>query len=251
MKIQSIISKNSKSKFRYVVIFSFLAVVGVLSVMFGNFLISNETTEESEASVIALQKKTILMSSGKNDYGAVPTNCQYSDSDENIYVGYCDNADKTAIESGMSFSAIDIPLGVTIAKASLVFTVDGPYSNPLDVEIIATNNFDKALEVVSVDQLSTQPIMATRVKWNITDSWTSKGTAIVDVTPLVQEIVKNSKWKANSNINFIFKTIGGEGHRRVFSFDREGVGSAPKLEIQYTRAGLNCGFCGMSCIFSY
>jgi hypothetical protein len=52
MKIKSIISKTSKSKFRYVVIFSFLGVVGVLSVLLGNFLISNETTEESEASAV-------------------------------------------------------------------------------------------------------------------------------------------------------------------------------------------------------
>jgi len=155
--------------------------------------------------------------------------CYYSTSANEIYIGEC--PDGQPIISGFRFPNVSIPEGTRIAYAYLEFTVDGPYSNNLLVDIYGEASSNPQPFGASPYKPEDRALTTEKVPWDIpsTDLWQlSQSRRTPDITPILIELVEHD-WQNGNSIAFIFQSVAlGNGsdldpanrHRRVIGIER-------------------------------
>jgi len=153
-----------------------------------------------------------------NDAGTNPLNsCSFSLDGPEIYFGLC--PDGSSSSGGFRFKNIPIPHGTVIKYAYLTFTVDGPYSSPLDINIYGENAPDSA-PFTDTNQPKDRSLIGP-IPWPITDTWQiGQRRTTPNLSPIMNVIVGNG-WQYGNSLSFIFKDPGpNTGLRRVVTFDR-------------------------------
>lgn len=162
--------------------------------------------------------------------------CFYTTSANEIYLGECTN--RQSVTSGFRFAGISLPRNTNIARAYLVFALDGPYSSPQRVSfhIQATNNAGAFTSTSRPDNRAVIGGVATPV-WTITEQWElGQYWQSPDITQLIQAVVNRSDWDGNSRaVAIIMRNAGNAAgqHRRVIGWERErNTNNTPRLVIQ-------------------
>lgn len=179
------------------------------------------------------------VSSSSDDAGpnaAVYNSClnNFSTSYNEVYFGHCQ--DGTNVISGFRFDHIQVPPRATIVEAHLEFTVDGPYSNAVAVTLYGEQSINSATFSANKPPANRTTFTNSSVSWNIptTDEWVWEQYRFSpDLTPIVQDIVNQNRWKSGNPITIIVKPADtGTTHRRVIAWDRNST-QAARLVITY------------------
>lgn len=159
-----------------------------------------------------------------DDAGPQPAGCAFSVSTKEVYFGRCDTG--VYITTGLRFPNVAIAPGTTIERAYLLFTVDGPYTVPLTVNLYGEDSVN-----AQPFSASSQPVSRTRLGvsptgWQITDRWWSgQYRQTPDVAAIVQAIVDKPGWQSGNALAILAVTadtgLAPGAHRRVFAWDRE------------------------------
>jgi len=179
-----------------------------------------------------------------DDAGLHPA-CTYSTSYNEIYMGECTN--RQGIVSGFRFPNVTIPAGMIIQEAYIEFTVDGPYTDELNVAFYGEAS-GNANPFSTTSRPSNRPLTVTSSTWSIpsTDRWElGQLRDSPDLTAIVQEIVNRPDWISGNALAIIVKNAGPASgtyrHRRVIGYDRPvwypGTENAARLVI---RLGYDC-----------
>ncbi len=163
----------------------------------------------------------ISISQGSDDGGTNPTPCTFSATDNEVYLGECIGGGN--ITSGFRFNNVQIPSGAHIDSAYITFTVDGPYSVPVNVRIYGDNTANSQTFSDS-NPPSNRPPTGDSVAWNIpsTDVWSLGETRNTpDLSQVIQDIVDpGTGWNAGNSLSLIFANNGSTNYRRVIAFER-------------------------------
>lgn len=176
----------------------------------------------------------------------------YSISYNEVYVGHCD--DGANVISGFRFTNVAVPPGAIITKAQIEFTVDGTYSQTVNIqfrgELAAnTSTFDNNIRP------DNRPLTQATVLWNVpaADIWIAHQKRYSpNLKNIIQEIVNQPGWQSGNALTVIVQPQPGippNDWRRVFAIDREGIIKAAKLQIWYTTPS-NTGFISPSANFA-
>jgi type IV pilus assembly protein PilY1 len=157
---------------------------------------------------------------GSDDAG-LDFNCIFSTTYNEVYFGSCSTGQN--ITSGFRFQHITIPNGALIQNAYIVFTVDGPYANPITVQL--DGELNPNAPTYSASDQPTDPsriLTGSPVTWSITDTWNlGEIRNTPDLSPIIQQIVNQSSWASGNPISIIVKNVTpGNTHRRVIAFER-------------------------------
>ncbi len=156
--------------------------------------------------------------------------CYYSTSANEIYMG--EYPDGQPIISGFRFPNVSVPEGARIAYAYLEFTVDGPYSNNILVNILGEASSDPQPFGPSPDKPAERDPTAASVSWEITstDTWQlSQTRRTPDITSILLEIIDQHGWQDGNSMALILQSVAlGEGsdpdpakrHRRAVGIER-------------------------------
>lgn len=163
------------------------------------------------------------------------SSCSYATNHREIYFGNCNGVPSWA---GFRFTDLNVPRNANIIDAYIVFTVDGPYSNPVQVKFYGENTgfatpFDSS-------PIGNRPTTTNSVTWMINESWVvSQQKNSPSLKNIVQEIVNRPDWVSGSAMAFLVEDNGTavNTHRRVVGYDRlfnpPGPQNAAKLVIIY------------------
>jgi pimeloyl-ACP methyl ester carboxylesterase len=178
------------------------------------------------------------VSNAADDAGTDPRfgECFYTTGANEIYLGECTN--RQSVISGFRFAGIRIPRNTNIARAFLVFALDGPYSSPQRVSfhVQATNNAGAFTNSSRPDNRAViggipTPLWTINEQWELGQYWQSP-----DITQLIQAVVNRSDWDGNSRaVAIIMRNAGNASgqHRRVIGWERErNTNNTPRLVIQ-------------------
>lgn len=179
-----------------------------------------------------------------DDAGLHPA-CTYSTIYNEIYLGEC--ANRQGIVSGFRFPNVTIPAGMIIQEAYIEFTVDGPYTDELNVAFYGEAS-GNANPFSTSSRPSNRPLTVSSSTWSIpsSDRWElGQLRDGPDLTAIVQEIVNRSDWNSGNALAIIVKNAGlasgTNRHRRVIGYDRPvwypGTENAARLVI---RLGYDC-----------
>jgi hypothetical protein len=179
-----------------------------------------------------------IVSSNSDDAGLHP-NCTYSTSANEIYMGECTNGQP--ITSGFRFQNINLPPGTIIHNAYIEFTLDGPYTDELNVVFYGENS-GNASTFSNTNRPSNRFLTTSSVPWFISsdESWSlDQIQNTPSLTPIIQEIINRPDWVQGNSIAIILKNVGPSSgtfkHRRVIAYDRftstYGVTNAARLVI--------------------
>ena len=166
---------------------------------------------------------TIPLVSGSDD-ASVDSSCIYRPDRNAIYLGRC--TDGSSITSGFRFRNIQIAPGTVISEAHLEFTVDGPFSNDIALQIFGQASANSA-PFSDTDRPSDRPLTTSSANWNIpaSDVWSvEQSRRSPDLASVVQEIVNLSGWTSGNSLTVILRAnpaVAGTTHRRVFAWERE------------------------------
>ncbi len=166
-------------------------------------------------------------------------NCAYRTTWNEIYMGQCTNGQ--SITSGFRFPNVNMPAGSIIQEAHIEFTVDGPYTDDLNVAFYGENSAN-ALPFSNANRPTNRPLTTTSAAWHIesTDPWALGNIRnSPSLTAIVQEIVSRSDWSSGNAVAMILKNVGptsgSKMHRRVIGYDRPpfsyGPANAARLVI--------------------
>ncbi len=189
--------------------------------------------------------------------GVNPTPCsttesRYSTTWNEVYLGHC--PDGANVVSGFRFTNVAIPPGAVITKAQIEFTVDGPYSQTVNIQFRGelsanTSTFDNYIRP------DNRPLTQATVLWNVpaADNWVvHQKRYSPNLKNIIQEIVNQSAWQSGNALTIIVQPQPGippNNHRRVFAIEQEGIVKAAKLQIWYTTPA-NTGFKSPSANFA-
>ncbi|MCD4803084.1 MAG: amidase domain-containing protein [Anaerolineales bacterium] len=177
----------------------------------------------------------ILISQGSDDAGPNPNDCIFRPVDNEVYLGGCDNGGD--IISGFRFENIEIPYNSTIESAYLTLTVDGTYTDPIQV-IIRGEKMSNPLTFSLTSPPEDRVYLTSAYRtWYISDEWqfgTQRNTP--DIKNIIQEIVDQSYWNSGQTISLIFSNDNPDTtiHRRVYGYEREEAQFAAHLVINFT-----------------
>ena len=153
-----------------------------------------------------------------------------------------------------------IPQGTKIAQAYLLFTVDGPYNNPVTVKFFgdaADNSLSFYGNYFSFPE-QRSPLTTASTTWDIpaTDQWSVGQTRqSPDLTQVIQEIVNRSGWASGNALSLIAKTTAASGnsHRRVIAIERGEYLGLTVGVAKYAFAGSSPWFkvVGVSTLFGF
>lgn len=174
-----------------------------------------------------------------DDAGLHPA-CVYSTSYNEIYMGECTN--RQGIVSGFRFPNVNIPAGTVIQEAYIEFTVDGPYTDAINVAFYGEAS-GNANPFSTTSRPSNRPLTAASSLWSIpsTDRWElGELRNSSDLTTIVQGIVNRPDWASGNALAIIVKNAGPASgtyrHRRVIGYDRPvwypGTENAARLVIK-------------------
>jgi len=114
---------------------------------------------------------------------------------------------------GLRFNGVNIPAGVTILSANIVFVADGTEgNNPTEMTISGEGVGNAAPYTVDLNNLSSRSLTTANAVWNIPE-WTGSDTAIesrttVDISTIITEIIALGDWMEGNSMNFIFDATG-------------------------------------------
>lgn len=160
-----------------------------------------------------------------NDAGPNPLSpyaCAFSLGYPEIYFGLCLNGSNIA--SGFRFNNIQVPQNAQIKYAYLTFSVDGTFTDLLDMKIYGENTAN-SLIFTNTSQPKDRSFTAS-VPWPIIDEWKVGNRR---TTPNLKSIVDSivaipgpTGWQSGNSLSFIFKDPGptNTSLRRVISFER-------------------------------
>jgi len=174
-----------------------------------------------------------------NDAGLHPA-CIYSTNYNEIYMGECTNGQ--GIISGFRFPNVTIPAGMIIQEAYIEFTVDGPYTDELNVAFSGEAS-GNANPFSTTSRPSNRPLTVASSTWSIpsTDRWElGQLRDSPNLTAIVQEIVNRPDWISGNALAIIVKNAGPASgtnrHRRVIGYDRPvwypGTENAARLVVK-------------------
>ena len=166
---------------------------------------------------------SIPISDAIYDAGTNPTPCAFVAGDPEVYLGACFN--KQAITSGFLFKSISVPRHALIQSAYIVFSVDGEFTNPTNVQILIENSVYPAPYTGSLVNRTLYPDNqnAILVPWNISTPWyLGNVDRTENIAPLIQKIVDLETWNPGvSSISIIIRNAPGtETVRRVIAWER-------------------------------
>jgi hypothetical protein len=135
---------------------------------------------------------------------------------------------------GIRFSALNIPQGAKIVRATVQFRAARATSGDCSLGIAAENDGNAPPFLPVRKNVSSRPSTSARVQW-APAPWTARGEAgpnqqTPDLSPIVQEVVDRGDW-ARGNAMAIF--ITGTGTRIATSYDGDHTNS-PLLHVEYT-----------------
>jgi len=173
---------------------------------------------------------------GVDDGGSNPSGCYFSSSDNEVYLGSCSGGGN--ISSGFRFNNIQIPKNAQIKYAIITFTVDGSYTNPINVQIYGETS-GNADSFTSSSPPSTRPTTSASANWSISNSWQlGLRRTTPQLSALVEEIVSHQDWNPGNSLAILFhNSLPGTTHRRVIALERaswESTLSPARLIIAYT-----------------
>lgn len=180
----------------------------------------------------------VAINNGNEDAGnnGFMQNCSYEMDWNEVYLGHC--ADDSPIYSGFHFQDVDVPAGATIQAAFISFTVDGPYTNSIQVQFRGQRvaNSVPFTNTVPITQLL--PLSSAIVNWQIpaAEEWTlGQIRYSADIKNIIQELVNLTNWQSGNDLSILVNGKAGvpiNGHRRVIACERD-CAEAAKLLIWY------------------
>jgi hypothetical protein len=182
---------------------------------------------------------------GSDDAGPDPgLGCSNFTDRNEVYFAKCLNG-QTDVTSGFRFIDLPIPRGARILDAHIEFTVDGPYDNEIQLEIIGEK---KTLAgTFGPGSWPSQRAVLTNasVAWTIaaSDIWDMGQTRTTpNLSAILQEIVNLRRWNlVNNGVVILVRNAGPaeigphrEYHRRVFAFERDPARAA-RLVVRFVQ----------------
>jgi hypothetical protein len=174
-----------------------------------------------------------------DDAGTNYFTCAFSGTDNEVYLGTCQNSGN--IVSGFRFNNIQIPPGALIKYAYPIFTVDGPYSDEVNVQIYGDES-GNSVAFSPTSQPASRPTPSAFtpvVQWDITDPWNFTSTrerrTTPQLSPVIQAIVDRPDWASGNSLSLIIRNAGSHV-RRVFAYERavdDTAAPATKLVAAY------------------
>jgi hypothetical protein len=133
---------------------------------------------------------------------------------------------------GMRFNAASIPQGATIQSAFVQFTADETASVATNLQIVGQLSPNAPTFTTAANDLSNRPPTLSSVAWNV-GPWVlgnaGPNQRTPDLSALLQELVDQPGWSANSPIVL---RIAGTGQRAARSFDGNRA-QAPVLNVVF------------------
>ncbi|WP_103068208.1 IPT/TIG domain-containing protein [Aquimarina sediminis] len=141
---------------------------------------------------------------------------------------------------GLRFNNVAIPIGATIASASIQFTCDNTGSDPTEMTIYGENIGNSGVYTTTDFDLSNRAKTTASAIWEIPE-WVATGDKLpaqktIDLSEIVQEIVDRGDWLSGNSINFIMEASGpssgttsSTGGREAETYDVD----QPELIITY------------------
>lgn len=159
------------------------------------------------------------VAAGSDDAGTNPTPCTFSLSDNEVYLGACFSGGN--ITGGFRFTNIRIPRNAQIKYAYMIFTVDGTYTVPINVQIYGEDiGNSPTFSVTNPPTNRSTPYSP--VLWSITDQWIFRQRRTPpQLAPVIQNIVLRGDWVSGNSLSIIVKNAGSNV-RRVMAFERAG-----------------------------
>ena len=139
---------------------------------------------------------------------------------------------------GVVFPSVDIPAGVTIAAASVIFDVDEVRPGQSDAVTTATIygelNANPAAPSNTAFDLSNRVPTAASVTWQPEPSVAVHDELITpDIANIVQEIIGVPGWAAGNPMSILFSHVSGSGTRWVEAFSTNNGIDTPALQYTY------------------
>jgi phosphatidylserine/phosphatidylglycerophosphate/cardiolipin synthase-like enzyme len=209
---------------------------------FQSFSVQTVTTPSPADRDCSDGRCVFIVSSSSDDAGLHP-NCTYSTTANEIYMGQCTNGQP--ITSGFRFQNVNLPPGTVIQNAYLEFTLDGPYTDELNVVFYGQNS-GNASTFTNTSRPSNRPLTIASVPWHISvdEPWSLDQIGMPpsppSITPIIQEIINRPDWVQGNAIVIILRNVGPSSgtfkHRRVIAYDRftstYGATNAARLVIE-------------------
>ncbi len=139
---------------------------------------------------------------------------------------------------GIRVNGIAIPLGATIDKAYIQFTVDNTDSGPTSVTVYGQAAGNPPTFSSASFDVTSRSKTAASVDWQDIPPWDVSGVAgtdqqTPDLSAIVQEIIDGPGWASGNSIVFI---IEGSGERTAEAFDGTAA-QAPLLHVEFNGGG--------------
>jgi len=142
----------------------------------------------------------------------------------------------TAQTVGLRFAGVAVPVGATITRAYVQFTVNDVTSGTATLTV-AGQAADNASGFRAVaGDVSSRPRTTTTVGWTPA-AWTKRGLngadqQTTDLAPVLQEIVSRSAWASGNAVALV--VTGTSGSRSAAAFEAGG-NKAPVLHIEWRK----------------
>lgn len=132
---------------------------------------------------------------------------------------------------GLRFSGVNISQGTRISGAKIRLYIPTTAWITSNV-VIAADNTGNSPMFSSSSRPSMRTLTNAKVSYNANSRWDGgRWYELVDISPVIQEVVNRSDWRSGNSISIIIKGNGGQwGRKYVAAFDR-GVETAPQLQI--------------------
>ena len=205
-----------------------------------SFLQSLDAVEPTPADADCSDGECVFWVKSSTDDAGPDPSCVFYTGWYEIYLGKCTNGQ--GIVSGFRFPQVNIPKGSVIHEAYIEFTVDGPYSDSLDVTLYGEDK-GYASSFSSYNRPSNRVLTEASANWQIpsTVPWVlGEIRNSPDLTDVVQEIIDRSDWNSGNALAIIVKDTSAAGSpnyvRRVIGYDRQvwypGVDHAARLVVR-------------------
>jgi hypothetical protein len=177
--------------------------------------ISNFTVEVNSYNA---QSVGIEIIQGSDDGGTNPGDCVFYNTDNEVYLGACFEGGD--ITSGFRFQNVQVPRHANIESAYLNFTVDGTYTDAIQLQIYVESS-SNSLTYSESSPPSNRLIPSNFVYWTIRETWElGEQYNTPDISDLIQELVNRPDWNAGQPISIIIKNSLTNPVRRVIAFER-------------------------------
>ena len=145
---------------------------------------------------------------------------------------------------GIRWDGLNIPVGATITKAWVQFTVDETTGRTTVLDIRGHDTGDAPTFSTTNDVVG-RPLTTNAASWTV-PRWNTMGASgadqrTVDISNVIQEVVGNGGWAPGNAIALI---IGGNGKRVAESYDGD-PDKAPLLHVEWNTTGAPPDPCGL------